>query len=114
MKRPSRGERESATTTRYDGRRVEPIRLSRIDTATWSPPECREPRQVHARALSLESLELFHHLAELRVLLEEPVHVLHGRPAAAGHALTPAAVDDLGMAPLGGRHRGDDGVEAPE
>src|SRR2546421_2517567 len=114
MKRPSRGERESATTTRYDGRRVEPIRLSRIDTATWSPPECWKARQVHARELSLESLELFHHLSELRVLLEQAVDVLHGRPAAPSDPLASAAVDDLRMAPLARRHGRDDGVEAAE
>src|SRR5438045_1868881 len=101
MNRPSRGERESVTTTRYDGRRVEPARLSRIDTDTWSPPECGKARRhLHARDLPLESFELLHHLPELRVLLEEPVDVLHSRAAAAGDALPPAAVDGLGMAAL--------------
>src|SRR5574341_1859042 len=108
MNRPSRGERESVTTTRYAGRLVVPVRLSRIDTATSSPPQHRESSfPVHA-------LELLHELPELRVLLEQPVHVLNARAAAPRDALAAAAVDDLRMPPLARRHGRDDRVEPPE
>src|SRR2546428_60590 len=114
MNRPSRGERESATTTRYVGLRVVPVRLSRIETATSSPPQCGKAWKPRPGQLALQPLELLHHLAELRVLLEQPVDVLHAGAAAAGDALAAAAVDDLGMAALLGRHGADDGVEAGE
>src|SRR6184192_3690271 len=115
MNRPSRGARESATTTRYRGRLVVPVRLSRIDTATSSPPQCGKSRQVlHVGKLPLHALELLHHLLELRVLLQEPVDVLDARAAAPRDPLAPAAVDDLRVAPLARRHRRDDGVEAAE
>src|SRR5262245_9242674 len=115
MNRPSRGDRESATTTRYAGRLDEPALRKRIDTATSSPPRERKSRQpLHAAEPALHSLELLHHFSELRVLLEQPVHVLHAGPAAARDALPAAAVDDVGMTALGRRHRRDDRVEAPE
>src|SRR2546425_5172851 len=114
MNRPSRGERESVTTTRYVGFFVVPARLSRIATATSSPPELRESWKFHARELALEPLELFHHLPQLRVLLEQTVDVLHAGPAAPRDPLSPAAVDDLRVPALVGRHRPDDRVEAPD
>src|SRR5438046_3437259 len=101
MNRPSRGARESATTTRYRGRLVVPVRLSRIDTATSSPPQCGKSRKIlHAGKLPLHALELLHHLLELRVLLQEPVDVLDARAAAPRDPLEPADVDDLRVAPL--------------
>src|SRR5919106_6501500 len=115
MKRPSRGERESATTTRYRGRLLEPSRRSRIVTDTSSPPQGREARQpLELAQLALHALELLHHLAQLRELLEQPVHVLHAGAAAARDALAPAAVDDLRVRPLARRHRADDRLEAAE
>src|SRR5712692_534668 len=115
MKRPSRGERESATTTRYAGRRLEPMRRSRIDTDTCSPPQRGKTGQALQPAeLPLHAFELFHHLPELRVLLEQPVHVLHAGAAAARDALATRAADDLGMRPFPGRHRRDDRVEPVE
>src|SRR4030095_11493424 len=92
------------------------MRLNRIVTATFSPP--RHSRQsgeiLHAGKLPLHALELLHDLPELRELLEQTVHVLHARPAAARDALAAAAVDDLRIAALARRHRADDRVEAPE
>src|SRR5688572_27888654 len=112
MNRPSRGERESATTTRYAGLRFEPIRRSRIETANSSPPRHRKARQLRQPArLAFESLELLHHLPELRVLLQQPVHVLHLRAAPARDPLSARAVDDLGMPSLCRGHREDDRVE---
>src|SRR5262245_40120183 len=106
MNRPSRGDRESATTTRYAGRRDEPALLSRIETATSSPPGKREPGQtLHPSQPPLHPLELLHHFSELRVLLEQPVHVLHAGATASRDALAAAAVDDVGMRALPWRHR---------
>src|ERR1044071_1509910 len=115
MKRPSRGARESATTTRYAGRRDEPMRRSRIDTDTCSPPQRGKSRQALQPAeLALHAFELLHHLPELRVLLEQPVHVLHAGAAAARDALTTGPADDLRMRALARCHRRDDRVEAIE
>src|SRR5262245_51990836 len=115
MNRPSRGDRESATTTRYAGRLDEPALLSRIDTDTSSPPGEGKPwHALHAAQPSLHPLELLHHLPELRILLQEPVHVLHAGAAAPRDALAAATVDDVRMAPLPRRHGRDDGVEAPD
>src|SRR5918997_113581 len=77
MNLPSRGARESVTTTRYRGRLLDPSRRSRIDTATSSPPESWKSRQIlHPAQLAFHALELLHHLPQLRVLLEQPVDVL--------------------------------------
>src|ERR671919_1768966 len=115
MKRPSRGERDSATTTRYRGRLLEPSRRIRIVTDTSSPPQGRETGQpLELAQLAFHAFELLHHLAQLRVLLEQPVHVLHAGAAAARDPLSAAAVDDLRVSALGRRHRADDRVEATE
>src|SRR5205807_1466939 len=55
-------------------------------------------------------LQAFHHLLELRVLLQEPVDVGDLGAAALGDARAAAAVDDLRLHPLLGRHRADDGL----
>src|SRR4029434_2865453 len=113
MKRPSRGERESLTTTRYRGRLLEPSRRSRIAT-TSSPPQGRKAGQALQLAeLAFHAFELLHHLSELRELLEQPVHVLHAGAAAPRDALAAAAVDDLRTLALVHGHRRDDRVEAP-
>src|SRR5882672_9045580 len=113
MNRPSRGERESATTTRYRGRLFEPSRRSRIVTATASPLQGRKAGQALELAqLAFHAFELPHHFSELRVLLEQPVHVLHAGAAAARDALAAAAVDDLRMLALVHGHRRDERVEA--
>src|SRR5207237_4686049 len=101
MKRPSRGARESATTTRYRGRLLEPSRLSRMATATSSPPRHRKAAQALELAEpAFHRFELSHHLLELRELLEQAIHVLHARTAPARDARSPRAIDDLGIAPL--------------
>src|SRR5881397_1787091 len=84
-------------------------------TATFSPPRHRKAAQALQLAQPpFHRLGLLHHLSELPELLEQPVHVLHARAAAARDALAAAAVDDLGIVPLARRHRADDRVEAPE
>src|SRR5262245_15255166 len=108
MNRPSRGDRESATTTRYAGRRFDPIRLNRIATGTTSPPHGGKSRKPPL------AFQLLHQLAELGVLLEQAVHVLHAGAAAARDALATAAVDDVRVRALRRRHRRDDRVESSQ
>src|SRR5215468_7463725 len=106
MKRPSRAARESATTTRYAGFFVVPVRLSRMCTATGHLTSLlvatrRSSRQEGEGAAALELaeppfhvLEPLHHLLDLRVLLEESIHVGDLGAAAARDAQAAAAVDD--------------------
>src|SRR5689334_8831419 len=127
MNRPSRAARESATTTRYAGFFVVPVRLSRMCTATGhltsllvaTRRSSRQEGEGAALALELAEppfhvLEPLHHLLDLRVLLEEPIHVGDLGAAAARDAQAAAAVDDRGGQPLPGRHRGDDRLELLE
>src|ERR1700694_2568903 len=114
MNRPSRGLRESATTIRYTGRFVVPIRLSRIFTTRAPSPltvaSNSELRRIqvlqltqHARlathtlaaALATQCLEHALHLVES---LEQTVHIGDGRAAAGGDALAPRSLDHLGAA----------------
>src|SRR5215475_10848496 len=60
------------------------------------------------------ALHLLHHLPELRVLLEQPVHVLHGRAAPTSDPQPPLAVDDRRRPPLTRRHGADDRLESTE
>src|SRR5262252_9133045 len=88
-------------------------------TATGSPLSCCLAWQERQGALelahaSLHLLETFHHLLELRVLLEEPVHVGDLRAAALGDAGAPAPVDNRGLLALIGCHGADDRLEALE
>src|SRR6266545_5511114 len=117
MNLPSRAARESATTTRYAGFRVVPVRLSLMCTATGHL-SCSVvvvcvvrglARQEGQGALELAHpplhvLEPLHHLPELGILLEQPVHVGDARAAAPRDAGPAAAVDHRGLAPLVRRH----------
>src|SRR5215467_11287095 len=101
MNRPSRAARESATTTRYAGFLPRPVRLSRMCTATESRPfwcaalSSRLERQALELAHPpLHLLEPLHHLLELGVLLQQPVHVGHAGAAPSRDAGATAAVDD--------------------
>src|SRR5258706_7787673 len=104
MNRPSLGERESATTTRYAGFFVRPARLNRMWTATLHSPRLAGRRNVRRACVGfafLESqprregraslqlahpafhlLDALHHLLELRILFEQAVHVGDRRPPA--------------------------------
>src|SRR2546425_10362051 len=55
-----------------------------------------------------------HHLTELRVLLEQSIHVLDRRPAPPRDPTPPVTVDDGGRPPLPRRPRADDRLAAPE
>src|SRR5689334_4441293 len=125
MKRPSRGERLSAATTRYDGCLVLPTRMRRSFTAMCVGllVEAREPgRQLRhggpapallllAEALGAQATHPLHHPLHLLELLDEPVHLARRGAAAGGDAQPPAAVDDLGPAALLHRHRVDDRLD---
>src|SRR5713101_2297300 len=58
--------------------------------------------------------ELFQHLLHLHELLQQPIHVFDRRAAALRDALAAAPVDDVLLAPLVGRHRADDGLDAAQ
>src|SRR6266536_829815 len=88
-------------------------------TATGSPLSCGLSGQERQGALELAHapfhlLETFHHLLELRILLEQPVDVRDLGAAALGDAGPTAAVDDGGLHALVGGHGADDRLEALE
>src|SRR6202035_1090249 len=62
----------------------------------------------------LQLLEPLHHLPELGVLLEKPVHLGHAGAAPPRDAGPTTAIDDRRIAPLPGRHGADDRLEAME
>src|SRR5688500_226121 len=103
MYQPVRGGRESAMTRRWNGLCFAPRRINRIftiDLASLSPFLFNLPH-------------LPDQLLRLAELLQQAVDVLDRRPAASGDTAPPAAVDDVGIAPLIGRHRADDRLHAP-
>src|SRR5918996_1113916 len=135
MKRPSRGLRESATTTRYWGAFFMPMRIRRILTAmsgsapVWGWPArpgkvCRPPcvvdvrdrrslaTQAHlAQPLGAHAGELLHHAAGLVELLDDGVDLLGGGAGAAGDARPARAVEDLGVGALARGHGADDRLD---
>src|SRR5918994_3968160 len=112
MKRPSRGERWSATTTRQIGFFLLPTRVSRTRT------DIERGRLATARELlqgrHLPARHLAHQLLHLPELLHELGHRLHRGPGTASDPPPPRAVDDRGIRALGGRHREDDGLQTVE
>src|SRR5919197_5313231 len=113
MNLPSRGERESATTTRYTGFFFDPIRASLILAAMKSfLPLLLSHDRLQVRHLPLA--ELLHHLLHLLACGEQLVHLLDGRPAPRRDSRAARAVDDLGPRALVGGHREDDRLHAPE
>src|SRR4051795_7959342 len=118
MKRPSRGERWSATTTRQIGFFLLPTRVRRSRTdiepgevsGGWRSPAARQLLQVGHLALR----ELAHQLLHLGELLDELPHRLHVGPGAMRDPPPAGAVDDLGVGALLGGHRLDDGLQAVE
>src|ERR687888_1052386 len=113
MKRPSRGERWSAATTRQTGLLAAPTRVSLIFTAMRRLRlQAAAHELLHRGHLAL--LERAHHLLHLAELLHEIVHALDGRARPGSDPLAPRAVDDLRIAALGGRHRGHDRLDAIE
>src|SRR5215212_2235622 len=131
MNLPSRGERESATTTRYTGFFFDPTRVNLIRTANSLPPclrsllafvglrrlALRRLLQLRGGAGKLRHLALAHALHELLHLLaslEQAIHFLDRRPRALCDAHAPRPVDHLRQRPLLRRHRQDDRLHARE
>src|SRR4051795_11105845 len=120
MKRPSRGERWSATTTRQIGSFLPPTRVSLSRTAMRSFRASKRRRRLaglpHERpeVRHLAAPELAHELAHLVELLDELVDLLDARPRALGDPKPPRALDELRAPALLRRHRQDDRLHAVE
>src|SRR6267142_6476729 len=121
MNLPSRGERESATTTRYTGFFFDPTRVNLMRTAKRLPPGflsllafvgfCRfslpglrsSCRRLPRESPEIRHLALAHALHELLHLLarvHQTVHFLDRRTGSVRDALAPRAVDRLRQSPL--------------
>src|SRR5438874_408192 len=128
MNLPSRGERESATTTRYTGFFFDPTRVNPIRTAKSLPPCLRSLlalvgfRRLPLRLLLRSSRQLgklpfahaLHQLFHLLAPLEQPVDLLDARTGPARDALAALTVDHLRERALLRRHREDDRLDARE
>src|SRR3954465_7742569 len=118
MKRPSRGERWSATTTRQIGSFFPPTRVSLSRTAMRSFRASKRRRRLaglpHERpeVRHLAAPDLAHQLAHLIELLHELVDLLDARARALRDANTPRALDELGPPALLRRHRQHDRLDA--
>src|SRR5918999_2706069 len=112
MKRPSRGERWSETTTRQIGFFLLPTRVRRTRTDIG-----RERLATAGQLLQrwhLAARDLLHDLLHLRELLHELRDGLNRGPGAARDPAPARPVDDLRVRPLLGRHRADDRLQAVE
>src|ERR671925_1023291 len=112
MKRPSRGERWSATTTRQIGFFLLPTRVSRTRT------DIERRRLATAGELlqggHLSARQLAHQLSHLPELLHKLGNRLDRGPRAPRDPPPARSVDDRRIRPLLGRHREDDRLEAVE
>src|SRR5215210_357911 len=112
MKRPSRGERWSETTTRQIGFFLLPTRVRRTRTDIG-----RERLATAGELLQrwhLPARHLLHHLAHLAELLDELRNRLDRGPRPARDPPPPRPVDDLRVRALLRRHRADDRLEPVE
>src|SRR5438874_2513828 len=127
MNLPSRGERESATTTRYTGFFFDPTRVNLIRTAKSLPPCLRSLlafvglRRFALRLLrgaghlgELPSADALHQLFHLLASFEQAVDLFDAGAGATRDALTARPVDHLRQRALLGRHREDDRLDARE
>src|SRR5438270_12603027 len=115
MKRPSRGERASAATTRYDGCFFLPMRLRRSLTATRSLLVETLGELGHELLRAAQPLgplaEHLHHLLHVLELLQQLVDLGGGHPAAVGDPQPPRAVDDRWITAFVRRHGADDRLD---
>src|SRR5688572_7100880 len=111
-KRPSRGARRSATTTRQTGSFLPPTRVRRMETLIAAASLAAAHELAHVGHLAL--LQPLHHLAHLAELLDELVDLLDARPGAPGDPLATAALDDVRPPALLRGHREDDRLHAVE
>src|SRR6476659_8850247 len=128
MHLPSRGERESATTTRYTGFFFDPTRVNLIRTAKWLPPclrsllafvglrrlALRRRRRGSGELRKLALAHALHELLHLLAPLEQTIDLLDARARALGDALSARAVDHLRQRTLLRRHREDDPLDPGE
>src|SRR5438552_2503573 len=127
MNLPSRGERESATTTRYTGFFFDPTRVNLIRTAKSLPPCLRSLlafvglRRFALRLLrgagqlgELPSADALHQLFHLLASFEQAVDLFDAGAGSTRDALTARPVDHLRQRALLGRHREDDRLDARE
>src|ERR1039457_490024 len=128
MNLPSRGLRESATTSRYTGRLVVPIRFNLILTnvvllsetclseLSWIDVlELSEHPSLAANTLgALTAAQALEHALHLVETLEQTVDVGDRRPAAQGDALAPRSLDELRTTALLGRHGEHDRLHTAE
>src|SRR5688500_5044193 len=132
MNLPSRGLFESATTMRYTGAFLRPMRRRRIRTAIgvlpdvvwWCSsgllacsafPSRTRGRSTHAHHSGRHAHAalpcLLHHLLHVAELREEVVDLAHRPSRTLRDARAARPVDDPGCLPLGGRHREHDRLE---
>src|SRR5215468_9461614 len=133
MNLPSRGERESAATTRKTGFFFDPTRVNLSLTAKPLPPGLlllafalrlsgrgragavrRARRRQSWQGRHFPALHLLHQLRHLLPRLEQLVDLLDLRAAAAGDPLPARAVDHVRQRPLARRHRENDPLDARE
>src|ERR1019366_9005690 len=128
MNLPSRGLRESATTNRYTGRLVVPIRFNLILTNVvllsetclselgWVDVlELSEHASLAANPLgALAAAEALEHALHLLECLEQAVDVGDGRAAPRGDALAARTLDELRVAAFLQRHGEHDRLHAAE
>src|SRR5690349_10814835 len=124
MKRPSRGERWSATTTRQIGFFLLPTRVSRTRTdigrERLATPRAADPAGCCALPTAGQLLQrrhlarrdLLHQLLHLGELLDELRDRLHGGPRPVRDPAPARPVDDAWVGALCRRHREDDRLEA--
>src|SRR5438874_5334215 len=128
MNLPSRGERESATTTRYTGFFFDPTRVNLIRTANSLPPCLRSLlalvglRRLPLRLLlrgagqlgKLALAHALHQLFHLLASLEQTVDLFDAGARTARDPLAPRSVDQLRQRALLRGHREDDRLDARE
>src|SRR5579859_7485349 len=127
MNLPSRGLRESATTSRYTGRLVVPIRFNLILTNVvllsetcltelrWIDVlELSEHAGLATNTLGALAAKALEHALHLLESLEQAVDVGDGRPAAHRDAFAARALDELGVAALLDGHGEHDRLHAAE
>src|SRR6188472_3322758 len=98
MKRPSRGERWSATTTRQIGFFLLPTRVSRTRTDIGAERLATADELLQRR--HLPARDLLHQLLHLGELLDELRDGLHVRPRPARDPPPARAIDDLRVGAL--------------
>src|SRR3712207_696025 len=116
MKRPSRGEVRSATTTRQTGSFRPPTRVRRMLTdirrSRVAAPSA--PQHLPHVRWHLARREALHDLAHLLEVLHELVDLLDRGARALGDAQAPRALDDVRAAALPRGHGEDDGLDPVE